>query len=74
MSERKWAKIVLPKSLTYVLSMFHPQLSFEWVKKNIGTTCSYDVRPAVDDLGMEWLPVEDSVVDGVKSAIEAGWR
>ena len=74
MSERKWAKIVLPKSLTYVLSMFHPQLSFAWVKKNIGTTCSYDVRPAVDDLGMEWVPVEDSVVDGVKSAIEAGWR
>ncbi len=74
MSERKWAKIVLPKSLTYVLSVFHPQLSFAWVKKNIGTTCSYDVSPAVDDLGMEWLPVEDSVVDGVKSAIEAGWR
>ena len=74
MSERKWAKIVLPKSLTYVLSIFHPQLSFAWVKKNIGTTCSYDVSPAVDTLGMEWLPVQDSVVDGVKSAIEAGWR
>ena len=72
--ERKWAKIVLPKSLTYVLSMFHPQLSFAWVKKNIGTTCSYDVRPATDDLDMEWLPIEDSVIDGVKSAIEGGWR
>ena len=72
--ERKWAKIVLPKSLTYVLSMFHPQLSFAWVKKNIGTTCSYDVRPAADDLDMEWLPIEDSVIDGVKSAIEGGWR
>ena len=72
--ERKWAKIVLPKSLTYVLSMFHPQLSFAWVKKNIGTTCSYDVRPAADDLDMEWLPIEDSVIDGVKSAIDGGWR
>ena len=72
--DRKWAKIVLPKSLTYVLSVFHPQLSFAWVKKNIGTTCSYDVRPAVDDLGMEWIPVEDSIIDGVRSAIEAGWR
>jgi len=49
-------------------------LSFSWVKKNIGTTCSYDVRPAIDDLEMNWTPVEDSVVDGVKSAIEAGWR
>ena len=73
-SDRKWAKIVLPKSLTYVLSVFHPQLSFAWVKKNIGTTCSYDVRPAVDDLGMVWMSVEDSIVDGVNSAIEAGWR
>jgi dihydroflavonol-4-reductase len=71
---RKWPKMVLPKSLTYVLSVFHPQLSFAWVKKNIGTTCSYDVRPARDDLGMEWLPVESSIVDGANSAIDAGWR
>ncbi len=73
-SGRKWAKIVLPKSLTYVLSVFHPQLSFAWVKKNIGITCSYDVRPAVEDLDMEWLSVEDSIVDGVQSAFEGGWR
>ena len=72
--ERKWPKIVLPKALTYLLSVFHPQLSFAWVKKNIGTTCSYDVQPAMDDLGMEWLPVESSIVDGVNSAIDAGWR
>ena len=45
-----------------------------WVKKNIGMTCSYDVRPAIDDLGMEWVPIESSIVDGVNSAIEAGWR
>ena len=71
---RKWPKIVLPKSLTYVLSVFHPQLSFAWVKKNIGMTCSYDVQPAIDELGMDWLPIESSVVDGANSAIEAGWR
>ena len=72
--ERKWPKILLPKLLTYVLSVFHPQLSFAWVKKNIGTTCSYNVEPVTKDLDMSWTPVEDSVLDGAKSAIDAGWR
>ena len=34
----------------------------------------YDASPAVTELGMNWTPIEDSVVDGAKSAIEAGWR
>ncbi len=71
---RKWPKILLPKLLTYVLSVFHPQLSFAWVKKNIGTTCSYDVEPATKDLEISWTPVEESIVDGAKAAIDAGWR
>jgi hypothetical protein len=44
------------------------------VKKNIGTTCSYNVEPVTKDLDMSWTPVEDSVLDGAKSAIDAGWR
>jgi len=32
------------------------------------------VQPAIDELGMDWLPIESSVVDGANSAIEAGWR
>ena len=72
--DRKWPRIVLPKSLSYVLSIFHPQLTMSWVKHNIGTSCEYDSSPANQDLGMEWIPVEDSIVDGARSAIEAGWR
>ncbi len=72
--DRKWPKVILPKSATYVFSLFHPLISPRWVKTNIGTTCSYDVSPAVNELGMTWTPIEDSVVDGAKSAIEAGWR
>ena len=72
--QRKWPKLVLPKSLTYVLSAFHPQLTRKWVKSNIGTTCNYDSSPAAQELGMEWMSVEASVVDGANSAIEAGWR
>jgi len=72
--ERKWPRIVLPKSLSYVLSVFHPQLTMSWVKHNIGTSCEYDSSPANQELGIEWIPVEDSIVDGARSAIEAGWR
>ncbi|MDE0707714.1 MAG: NAD-dependent epimerase/dehydratase family protein [Candidatus Poseidoniales archaeon] len=72
--DRKWPRIVLPKSLSYVLSIFHPQLTMSWVKHNIGTSCEYDSSPANQDLGMEWIPIEDSIVDGARSAIEAGWR
>ena len=72
--ERKWPRIVLPKSLSYVLSVFHPQLTMNWVKHNIGTSCEYDSSPATEELGIEWIPVESSIVDGARSAIEAGWR
>jgi dihydroflavonol-4-reductase len=73
-TDRKWPRIVLPKSLSYVLSVFHPQLTMSWVKHNIGTSCEYDSSPANQELRMEWIPVEDSIVDGARSAIEAGWR
>jgi hypothetical protein len=46
----------------------------KWVKHNIGTTCDYDSNPATQELGMEWLPIQRSVVDGANSAIKAGWR
>lgn len=72
--ERKWPKVVLPKSLTYVLSFFHPQISPGWVRRSIGTSCEYDSSPATESLGIAWTPLEDSVVDGARSAIEAGWR
>jgi len=72
--QRKWPKFVLPKSLSYVLSVFHPQLTMKWVKHNIGTTCDYDSSPASQELGIDWLPIESTVIDGANSAIEAGWR
>ncbi len=74
MPERKWPGLVLPKSLTYILAAFHPQISAGWVKKSIGTSCEYDSSPASNDLGIEWIPVQDSMLDGARSAIEAGWR
>ena len=72
--DRKWPRVVLPKSLSYVMSIFHPQISVGWVKRNIGTSCEYDSSPANEELGMKWTPVESSIVDGARSAIEAGWR
>lgn len=72
--DRKWPRVVLPKSLSYVMSIFHPQISVGWVKRNIGTSCEYDSSPANEELGLEWTPVESSIVDGARSAIEAGWR
>jgi len=72
--DRKWPRVVLPKSLSYVMSIFHPQLTMSWVKRNIGTSCEYDSSPANEELGLEWTPVESSIVDGARSAIEAGWR
>ena len=72
--DRKWPRVVLPKSLSYVMSIFHPQINMGWVKRNIGTSCEYDSSPANEELGLEWTPVESSIVDGARSAIEAGWR
>ncbi|MDP6906914.1 MAG: NAD-dependent epimerase/dehydratase family protein [Candidatus Thalassarchaeaceae archaeon] len=72
--QRKWPKLVAPKLVAYGISIFHPLISPKWVKTNIGTTCEYDSSPAVDQLGMNWMSLEDTIVDGVNSVVDAGWR
>ena len=72
--DRKWPRIVLPKTLSYVMSIFHPQITMKWVKHNVGTSCGYDSSPAVEELGIEWRSIESSIVDGARSAIDNQWR
>lgn len=67
---RKWPIRQLPKSLTYIVSIFHPKISPGWVKTNIGTTCDYQVGDVEKDLQFNFIQIEKSIVDGAKSIID----
>lgn len=71
---RRWPRRQLPKSLTYIISIFHPMISPGWVKKNIGTVCHYDVGDVSQALDFTFRPVEESILEGALSVIEHGWR
>ncbi|HIK78430.1 MAG: hypothetical protein CXT69_04345 [Methanobacteriota archaeon] len=68
--DRKWARFQLPKTLTYVVSLFHSKISPRWVKKNIGTTCYYDVGEVQNDLQFSFRGLDESIIDGANSIIE----
>ena len=71
---RKWATRQLPKWATYLVSFFHPDITPNWVRKNIGTTCYYDATKTESDLGIQWIPMKESIADGAMSALNNKWR
>ena len=67
--QRNWARRQLPKWATYVVAIFHPQITIGWVRKNIGLWCDFDASDTVGELDVTWRPLSTSIIDGAASII-----
>ena len=65
--EGKFATRKLPKLLAYVLAMFHPKLSINQMKINLGTHIGYDVGDSFEILELPNYDVETTLIDSVNS-------
>lgn len=62
----------LPDWLVYLAVPFVPQINLHYVRTNLGVVRRYDNSRARNELGIEFRPVEASILDSCQSLIELG--
>jgi nucleoside-diphosphate-sugar epimerase len=65
----KFPKTKLPKFLSYIVGPFFG-LSWKYVTKNIGIPYKFDNSRSINELGIDYLPVEDTLVEHFKQLEE----
>ncbi len=71
--EIKIPSIQLPYFISLLASIFNSKISFSWARKNLGKRLFWDSRSAENELGMNWITPNNSIVDTVKSILDNNW-
>lgn len=61
----------LPKFLLYLVG-WTQGVSWQFIKKNIGYSREFDNSKSKTDLGMQYIPIEKTVIDHVEQLLEIG--
>lgn len=64
---KKWVIRRAPNFLAYMAAIFHPSLKLRDVRSNLNSWVDYDMKDALDVLGMELTPIDETVLDGIDS-------
>lgn len=70
--EYKIGSKVLPKFLFYILGPLMAGLTWSYVKKNIGVPLKFDNTRSKEVLGMEYRPIEKTILDHAHQLINDG--
>ncbi|MBX7059837.1 MAG: NAD-dependent epimerase/dehydratase family protein [Leptospirales bacterium] len=62
---------VLPKFMLYLIGPFFG-LSWDYISRNVGAPYSFDASYSKKDLGLEYRPIQQTLVDAVEQALSAG--
>jgi len=71
--EAKLPRFTAPDPLVYALSLFDPQLSVAFLRRNLGVQRRFDRSRAERELGIAFRAPEASILDTARSARERGW-
>ncbi len=71
--DRKWPRRQIPYSLALLASLFHPKITVSWARAHLRKQSFFDASPAERELGMEWRPIEESIIDTVHPILENDW-
>ncbi|SFT37766.1 Nucleoside-diphosphate-sugar epimerase [Lishizhenia tianjinensis] len=63
---------VLPKFLFYILGPIMAGLTWSYVKKNIGIPLKFNNTRSTEELGVEYRPVQETIVDHAHQLIKDG--
>ena len=63
----------IPYLLSLAVSIFHPRIILSWARAHLNKRLFWDASPAERELGMEWRPPKESVLDSVPPVLENGW-
>ncbi len=62
----------LPNLAMYAVGLFSKRVSFGWVRRNLGRRHLVNNRKSIDDLGVTYRPMDETLLDTCKSFIELG--
>lgn len=68
--DRKVPTRKLPDFVLYIAALFDRRLSWGFLRRNLGRRDRIDNAKATRDLGVEWTPIETTIVDTCRSFIE----
>lgn len=68
----KTPRFGLPNLLMYASAMFDKRVNFTFLRRNLGVERLYDNRRVQEVLGIEFAPIEETIIDGAKSFYELG--
>ncbi|PXF20690.1 MAG: hypothetical protein CXX71_05345 [Methanobacteriota archaeon] len=71
--DRKWPRRLIPYRLALLAALFHPKITVSWAKAHLRKQSFFDASPAERELGMEWRPIEQSIIDTVRPILENDW-
>lgn len=63
----------MPKALVYGVALFDKRISFDFVRRNVGRQRHFDGSALTRDLGINYRPSAQAVVDGARSMVELGF-
>ncbi len=70
---KKIPKGTLPNWVMYAYSLFDDRLDFAYLRRRLGAQYSFDHSKVQQDLGLEFIPAEQTLVDTCNSLIEGGY-
>ena len=62
----------LPDALMYLGSLFDKRISWGWLRATLGRTYRLDNSKAQRELGLRYLPLEQTLLDACRSMVELG--
>ena len=71
--DRRVRTMRLPDALVLLGSLFMKRITTGYLRRNLGKTRLFSSDLARRDLGIEFRPARDAVVDTARSMVEAGW-
>lgn len=71
--DRRLPRRTMPDPLLYVVALFDKQISWGFLRRNLGVQNRFDCALAERDLRLTFRPADRSIVDTATAAVERGW-
>jgi nucleoside-diphosphate-sugar epimerase len=60
----------MPNFLMYIAALFDKRLSFSFLRRNLGTRSQFDNSKSINELGITYRNINDTIIDTGKSMLE----
>jgi dihydroflavonol-4-reductase len=63
----------LPDFIAYGSALFNKQVSFGYLRRNLGVERTFDTSRIRRDMTLDFRDIDDTLIDTARSIVEGGW-